>query len=69
MAPLLFVILVNNLCGEWCNWLKYVDDVSDFEIIPRFSPSYLPFIASDINRYASECNMKLNEKKFKLVIF
>ena len=59
LVPLLFAILVNNLCKGWCNWLKCVDDSSVFEIIPRYSPSYLPFIAADINRYATEHNMKL----------
>lgn len=58
LAPLLFAILVNNLCREWRNRLKYVDDTSVFEIIPRLSPSYLPCVAADINS-----NRKLNEKK------
>ena len=38
---------------------------SGFEMIPRLSPSYLPFVAADINRFASERNMKLTEKKCK----
>ena len=68
LALLLFAILINNLCKGWCNWLKCVDDSSVFEIIPRCSPSYLPFIAADINRYATEHNMKLNEKKCKEMV-
>ena len=69
MAPILFAILINNLCREWRNRLniKYVD-TSVFEIIPRLSPSYLPFIAADINSFASERNMKLNEKKCKEMV-
>ena len=57
LEPLLFAILVNNLCREWHNRLKYVDDTSVFEIIPRLSPSYLPFIAADISSVASERNV------------
>ena len=53
LAPLLFAILVNNLC----------DDTSVFESIPRYLPSYLQFIAANINTYVSMRNMRLNEKK------
>ena len=49
LAPLLFAILVNNLCRDWRYRIKYVDDTSVFESIPRCSPSYLPFIAANIN--------------------
>ena len=65
LAPLLFAILVNNLCRDWRYRIKYVDDTSVFESIPRCSPSYLPVIAANINTYASMRNMRLNEKKCK----
>ena len=68
LAPLLFAILVNRLCQDWPNRIKYVDDTSVFEIIPRCSPSYLPLIAADINNYASQRNMRLNEKKCKEMV-
>ena len=48
LAPLLFVILVNNLMKDWETRVKYVDDLSVLEIIPRCSTSLLPFIARDI---------------------
>ena len=41
LAPLVFAILVNNLSREWRNRLKYVDDTSVFEIIPRLSLSLI----------------------------
>ena len=41
LAPLQFAILVNNLSREWHNRLKYVDDTSVFEIIPRLSLSLI----------------------------
>ena len=68
LAPLLFAILVNRLCQDWPNRIKYVDDTSVFEIISRCSPSYLPLIAADINNYASQRNMRLNEKKCKEMV-
>ena len=37
LAPLVFAILGNSLSREWHNRLKYVDDTSVFEIIPRVS--------------------------------
>ena len=39
LALLLFAILVNNLCRDWRYRIKYVDDTSVFESIPRCSPS------------------------------
>ena len=65
LAPLLFAILVNNLYREWHNRLIYIDDTSVFEVIPGRSPSYLPFIAADINSFASKRNMKVSEKNCK----
>ena len=65
LAPLLFAILVNRLSCNWINRLKYVDDTTLIELIPRNSPSYLPIAASDVNHYASVRNMRLNVKKCK----
>ena len=48
--------------------VKYVDDATAMEIIPRSSPSYLPFTVSDIYTYASLRGMKLNSKKCKEMI-
>ena len=63
LAPLLFAILVNNLCRDWRYRIKYVDDASVFESIPQCAPSYLSLIAANINTYTSMPNMRLNEKK------
>ena len=35
LAPLLFAISANNLCRDWRYRIKYVDDTSVFESIPR----------------------------------
>ena len=50
---------------KWRYRIKYVHDTPVFESIPWCSPSYLPFIAANINTYASMRNMRLNEKKCK----
>ena len=63
LAPLLFAILVNNLCRDWRYRIKYVDDTSVFESISECAPSYLSLIAANINTYTSMPNMRLNEKK------
>jgi len=39
LAPLLFSVLVNRVVGDWPYRVKYVDDASVYEVIPRCSPS------------------------------
>ena len=50
---------------DWKTRVKYVDDLSVLEIIPRCSTSMLPFVARDICSYASSHGMKLNPSKCK----
>ena len=45
--------------------VKYVDNLSVLEIIPRCSTSMLPFVARDICSHASSHGMKLNPSKCK----
>ena len=54
LAPLLFAILVNNLVNDGKTRVKYVDDLSVLEIIPRCSTSMLPFVARDIIHLMSD---------------
>ena len=42
LVPLLFALLVNRLVSDWPYRVKYVDDTTVYEVIPRCSPSYLP---------------------------
>ena len=65
----MFVVLVNRLAEDWSTRLKYVDDATVIELIPRNSPSYLPIVASDINKFSSHRNMRLNAKKCKEMVF
>ena len=68
LAPLLFAILVNNLASEWPTRVKYVDDTSVLELLPRVSASYLPIIAGNIGRYAAQRGMRLNSKKCREMV-
>ena len=68
LAPLLFALLVNRLARKWCTRLKYVDDPTILELIPRNSKSYLPIIASNENKCSLERNMKLNPKECKEIV-
>ena len=68
LAPLLFAILVNGLASFWPCRVKYVDDTTVFEIIPRCSPSYLPCIADHICQFATERGMRLNPKKCREMV-
>ena len=65
---MVFCILVNGMAAKCKIRVKYVDDATAMEIIPRCSPSYLPFTVSDIYTYASLRGMKLNSTKCKEMI-
>ena len=68
LALLLFAILVNGLASFWPCRVKYVDDSTVFEIIPRCSPSYLPCMANHICQFATERGMRLNPKKCREMV-
>ena len=59
MRALLIEALANT------NRVKYVDDATVMEFVPRLSPSYLNFTVSDIYSFASSRGMVLNAKKCK----
>ncbi|CAB4016967.1 RNA-directed DNA polymerase from transposon BS [Paramuricea clavata] len=68
LGPLLFAILVNQLLNNWHGCIKFVDDSTAFEIIPRGSPSLLPIVINEISQFASKRGMELNPKKCKEMI-
>ena len=63
MGPLLFAVLTNSLLKDWPGRIKFVDDTSALEIVPRYSPSSKPLVVNDISAFASQRGMKLNHKK------
>ena len=62
LGPLLFAILVNNLLKNWHGRIKFVDDMTVFEIIPRGSPSRRPLLIDEISNFASIRGMQLNPR-------
>ena len=58
-----FCILVNGMAFNCTNRVKYVDDATVMEFVPRLSPSYLNVTVSDIYSFASSRGMVLNGKK------
>ena len=52
LGPLLFAILVNSLLQDWNGRIKFVDDATALEIVPRCSPSLLPIFVNDVSQYA-----------------
>ena len=68
VAPILFAVMVNDLISTWGPRIKFVDDLTALEIVPRNSPSYVNHIVSDIQSFACHNNMKLNQEKCKEMI-
>ena len=58
-------VLVNSMASNCTNRVKYVDDTTVMEFVPRLSPSYLNFTVLDIYSFASSRGMVLNGKKSK----
>ncbi len=65
LGPLLFAVLVNSLLKDWPGRVKFVDDTTALEIIPRCSPGVLPIVVNQISYYANQRGMKLNPRKCK----
>ena len=65
LAPILFAVMISELISTWGPRIKFVDDLTALEIVPRNSPSYMNHIVSDIQTFACHNNMKLNLEKCK----
>ena len=65
LGVILFAVMTNRLLSDWYLRIKFVDDSSAPEIIPRNSISLLNCAASDIHNFAIAYNMKLNPTKCK----
>ena len=68
LGPLLFAILINPLLKDWIGCLKFVDDTTALEIVPRSSPSVMPLIVDEISNFSSSLGMELNPRKCKEII-
>ena len=65
LGPLLFAVLINSLLNNWHGRIKFVDDATVLEIIPRGSPSLLPIVVEEVINFATNRGMKLNPQKCK----
>ena len=68
LGPLLFAILVNPLLKDWVGRLKFVDDATALEIVPRCSPSVLPLVVDENPKFSSARGMELNPRKCKEMV-
>ena len=57
--------MTKGLIADWPLRIKFVDDISALEILPRNSISLLNHVVTDIHAFASSHNMKLNPGKRK----
>lgn len=67
LGSILFAVMVDDLLRSWGPRVKFVDDLTVLEIVPRNSPSVMRYIANDIHSFAINNNMRLNAKKCKLL--
>ena len=65
LGVILFAVMTKNLLREWHLRIKFVDDTTAFEILPRNGISFLNVAVNDIHKFSIEHNMKLNPKKCK----
>ena len=65
LGPVLFAVMVNHLAQSWGTRIKFVDDLTVLEVVPRNSPSLLNVVVDDIHAFAVNNNMRLNPLKCK----
>ena len=65
LGVILFPVMTNNLLHGWHLRIKFVDDTTVLEILPRNGISLLNVAVNDIHEFSIEHNMKLNPKKSK----
>ena len=68
LGVILFNIMANDLLKDWKLKIKFVDDTTTFEILPRNSMSLLNFAANDTQYFSESHNMKLNPPKCKQMV-
>ena len=54
-----------DLVQIWNARIKFVDDLTVLEVVPRNSPSLLNVVVDDIHAFAGNNNMRLNSRKCK----
>ena len=59
LGPVLFAVMVNDLVQSWGARIKFVDDLTVLEVVPRNFPSLLNVVVDDIYAFAVDNNMRL----------
>ena len=67
LGTILFAVMVDDLLRSWGPRVKFVDDLTELEIVPRNSLSVMRYIANDIHFFALDNDMRLSAKKCKLL--
>ncbi|XP_022794454.1 uncharacterized protein LOC111333183 [Stylophora pistillata] len=65
LGVIFFTIMTNNLLRLWNLRIKFADDTTALEIIPRNSASQLNFVTNDVYAFSEDHRMKLNPTKCK----
>ena len=65
LGVILFAVMTNNLLREWHLRIKFIDDTTALEILPRNGISLLNVAVNDIHKFFIEHNMELDPKKCK----
>ena len=48
LSPVLFAVMINDLVQSWGARIKFVDDLTVLEVVPRNSPSLSNVVVDDI---------------------
>ena len=65
LGVILFTLMTNNPLADWHPRVKFVDDTSVIEMLPRNFISLLNSTVSDIHNFSMDQNMRLNPIKCK----
>jgi hypothetical protein len=68
LGPILYATLTNSLLKDWQGRVKFVDDTTLLEIVPRCSPSILHVVVDEIFNFASYRGMERNPRKCKEMV-
>ena len=60
--------MTNNILADWHPRVKFVDDTSAIEMLPKNSISLLNSAVSDIHNFSVDHNMRLNPIKCKKML-
>ena len=52
LGPVLFAVMVNDLFQSWGARIKFVDDLTVLEVVPRNSAFLLNVVVDDIHAFA-----------------